>query len=158
MNVFRTILSLLGVTVGIFAIIAVLTVVDSLERSIKESLSFLGSEVVYVQKWPFVPETQGVEEKGLADSGTSRDRTQPRPELELPRDRTDANAQSPQVNRNMRCVDHQPAVGVRLPAQPFGREPPREFLAPVVAPRFGEASQGRADQIGERDGENPGAR
>ena len=57
MNVFRTILSLLGVTIGIFAIIAVLTVVDSLERSIKESLSFLGSEVVYVQKWPFVPES-----------------------------------------------------------------------------------------------------
>ena len=34
MNMFRTVLSLLGVTVGIFAIIAVLTVVDSLERSI----------------------------------------------------------------------------------------------------------------------------
>jgi len=57
MNVFRTVLSLLGVTIGIFAIIAVLTVVDSLERSIKESLSFLGSEVVYIQKWPFVPES-----------------------------------------------------------------------------------------------------
>jgi putative ABC transport system permease protein len=59
MNVFRTILSLLGVTVGIFAIIAVLTVVDSLERSIKESLDFLGSDVIYVQKWPFVPEEPG---------------------------------------------------------------------------------------------------
>lgn len=57
MNVFRTVLSLLGVTVGIFSIIAVLTVVDSLERSIRESLSFLGSNVIYVGKWPFVPES-----------------------------------------------------------------------------------------------------
>lgn len=57
MNVFRTVLSLLGVTVGIFAIIAVLTVVDSLERSIKDSLNFLGTGVIYFQKWPFVPES-----------------------------------------------------------------------------------------------------
>jgi len=56
MNVFRTVLSLLGVTVGIFAIIAVLTVVDSLEKSIKDSLTFLGTGVIYMQKWPFVPE------------------------------------------------------------------------------------------------------
>ena len=61
-NVFRTILSLLGVTVGIFAIIAVLTVVDSLEKSIKDSLNFLGTNVIYVQKWPYVPE-QGEEYK-----------------------------------------------------------------------------------------------
>ncbi len=59
MNIFRTVLSLLGVTIGIFAIIAVLTVVDSLERSIKESLTFLGSEVIYVQKMPWTPDTSG---------------------------------------------------------------------------------------------------
>jgi putative ABC transport system permease protein len=52
--VLRTILSLTGVTIGIFAIIAALTVVDSLKENIKESLSFLGSEMLYVQKWPFV--------------------------------------------------------------------------------------------------------
>lgn len=46
-------LSLLGVTVGIFAIIAVFTLVDSLERNIKDSLSFVGDKVLYVQKWPF---------------------------------------------------------------------------------------------------------
>ena len=56
-NVLRTILSLLGVTVGIFAIIAVLTLVDSLESSIKNSLSFLGSSVIYVEKMPWVPES-----------------------------------------------------------------------------------------------------
>lgn len=52
-NWLRTILSLSGVTIGVFAIIAVLTVVDSLERSIKESLNFLGKDVLYVQKWPW---------------------------------------------------------------------------------------------------------
>ncbi len=52
-NLLRTTLSLLGVTVGIFAIIAVFTLVDSLERNIKESFNFLGSGVIYVQKWPF---------------------------------------------------------------------------------------------------------
>jgi len=53
MNVFRTVLSLLGVTIGIFAIIAVFTVVDSLESSIKSSFSFLGDKVIRVEKWPF---------------------------------------------------------------------------------------------------------
>lgn len=52
-NILRTVLSLLGVTVGIFAIIAVLTLVDSLEKNIKDSLNFLGSSVIYVEKWPF---------------------------------------------------------------------------------------------------------
>ena len=50
----RTILSLLGVTIGIFAIIVVLTVVDSLERNIKNSFNFLGTDVIYVEKWPFI--------------------------------------------------------------------------------------------------------
>jgi putative ABC transport system permease protein len=53
-NLLRTVLSLLGVTIGIFAIIAVFTIVDSLERSIKNSISFLGTNVIHVQKWPNV--------------------------------------------------------------------------------------------------------
>lgn len=52
-NLTRTILSLLGVTVGIFAIVAVFTIVDSLERNIKESMSFIGDKVLYIQKWPW---------------------------------------------------------------------------------------------------------
>ena len=58
-NLLRTILSLLGVTVGIFAIIAVLTLVDSLEKNIKDSLNFIGSGVIYVEKWPWLPEEGG---------------------------------------------------------------------------------------------------
>lgn len=53
-NLLRTILSLTGVTIGIFAIIAALTVVDSLKENIKDSLSFLGTEVLYVEKWPYI--------------------------------------------------------------------------------------------------------
>ncbi|MBC8156001.1 MAG: ABC transporter permease [Bacteroidetes bacterium] len=52
-NLLRTTLSLLGVTVGIFAIIAVFTLVDSLERNIKYSLSFVGDKELNVQNWPF---------------------------------------------------------------------------------------------------------
>lgn len=52
-NLTRTILSLLGVTVGIFAIIAVFTLVDSLERNIKDSLTFLGNDVIRVDRFPF---------------------------------------------------------------------------------------------------------
>jgi putative ABC transport system permease protein len=53
-NLLRTILSLLGVTVGIFAIIAVFMVVDSLEANVRQSMSFMGDKVIYVNKWPWV--------------------------------------------------------------------------------------------------------
>ena len=52
-NILRTVLSLLGVTVGIFSIIAVFTIVDSLEANIRSSLDFVGDKIIYVQKWPF---------------------------------------------------------------------------------------------------------
>lgn len=54
-NRLRTFLSLLGITIGIFAIISVFTVIDSLERYIRESLNSLGNNMVYVQKWPWAP-------------------------------------------------------------------------------------------------------
>ena len=53
-NVLRTVLSLLGVTIGIFAIITVFTLVDSLEKNVKESFNFLGSDILYVSKMPFI--------------------------------------------------------------------------------------------------------
>lgn len=58
-NVLRTILSLLGVTVGIFSIIAVFTLVDSLEKNIKDSFNFLGTGTIYVGKMPWAPEGNG---------------------------------------------------------------------------------------------------
>lgn len=58
-NLLRTILSLLGVTVGIFSVIAVLTLVDSLEKNIKDSFNFLGTGVIYVDKWPYIADNDG---------------------------------------------------------------------------------------------------
>ncbi|HPF51222.1 MAG TPA: ABC transporter permease [Draconibacterium sp.] len=52
-NKLRTSLSLLGITIGIFTIISVFTVIDSLEDYIKDSLSSLGSEMVYVMQMPW---------------------------------------------------------------------------------------------------------
>jgi len=54
-NKLRTFLSLLGITIGIFAIISVFTVIDSLENYIRSSLNSLGSNMVYIQKWPWTP-------------------------------------------------------------------------------------------------------
>jgi putative ABC transport system permease protein len=55
-NKLRTTLSLLGITIGIFAIISVFTVTDSLERKIRKDVSSLGNNVIYIQKWPWMPE------------------------------------------------------------------------------------------------------
>ena len=47
-NKLRTMLSLLGVTIGIFSIIAVLAAVDSLDRKIKADLSTLDKNTMYL--------------------------------------------------------------------------------------------------------------
>ncbi|SHG57936.1 putative ABC transport system permease protein [Winogradskyella jejuensis] len=54
-NKLRTFLSLLGVTVGIFSIIAVLAAVDSLDRNIKDSLDGLDKNTIYLTKYSFGP-------------------------------------------------------------------------------------------------------
>ena len=48
-------LSLLGVTIGIFSIIAVLAAVDSLEKEIKGSLSSLDNSTMIVTRFSFGP-------------------------------------------------------------------------------------------------------
>src|SRR6195952_2425967 len=52
-NKLRTILSLLGVTIGIFTIIAVFSAVDTLRDNLQKSVNKLGSNSVYVEKWPW---------------------------------------------------------------------------------------------------------
>ena len=56
-NKLRTFLSLFGITIGIFSIISVFTVLDWMEKSIHDSISTLGDDVIYVQKrpWSFDP-------------------------------------------------------------------------------------------------------
>jgi putative ABC transport system permease protein len=55
-NKLRTFLSLLGVTIGIFAIISVFTVLDSMKSEVEKGLNSMGDDVIYVQKWPWAPE------------------------------------------------------------------------------------------------------
>lgn len=54
-NKLRTLLSLLGVTIGIFSIIAVLSAVDSLEQKIKKDLSTLDKNTIYLLRFSFGP-------------------------------------------------------------------------------------------------------
>lgn len=54
-NKLRTFLSLLGVTIGIFSIIAVLAAVDSLQREIKGSLSSLDNSTIILMRYNFGP-------------------------------------------------------------------------------------------------------
>lgn len=53
-NKLRTSLSLLGITIGIFIIIAVFTGVDTMKNKIQSSVDKLGSNTLFVQKWPWV--------------------------------------------------------------------------------------------------------
>jgi putative ABC transport system permease protein len=53
MNKVRTLLSLLGITIGIFSIISVFTIFDSLESNIRESINSLGNDILFIQKWPW---------------------------------------------------------------------------------------------------------
>jgi putative ABC transport system permease protein len=54
-NKLRTLLSLLGVTIGIFSIIAVLAAVYSLDRKISKDLSSLDKNTIYLMKFSFGP-------------------------------------------------------------------------------------------------------
>jgi putative ABC transport system permease protein len=54
-NKLRTFLSLLGVTIGIFSIIAVLAAVDSLDKNIQDQLSGLDKNTMYLTKFSFGP-------------------------------------------------------------------------------------------------------
>lgn len=52
-NMVRTFLSTLGITIGIFCIIMVLSIVDSLEKNLQDSVDSLGKDVAVIEKWPW---------------------------------------------------------------------------------------------------------
>jgi len=52
-NKLRTMLSLLAITIGIFTIIAVFSAVDTFRGKLQASVDKLGSNTIYVQKWPW---------------------------------------------------------------------------------------------------------
>ena len=53
-NKLRTMLSLLGISIGIFIIIAVFTGVDTMRNKLQSSVDKLGSKTLFVDKWPWI--------------------------------------------------------------------------------------------------------
>lgn len=52
-NKLRSVLSVLGITIGIYCIIAVYALVHSLETNINNQFTKYGTQVLFVQKWPW---------------------------------------------------------------------------------------------------------
>ena len=52
-NKLRSLLSILGITIGIFCIVGVRAFTSSLEGNIKSNIEKLGDNVIFVQKWPW---------------------------------------------------------------------------------------------------------
>lgn len=73
-NRLRTALSLLGVVIGIFVIIFILAATDSIKKDVNDSISSLGSDVVFIHKWPW--------EGGGFDYPWWKYMLRPQPELE----------------------------------------------------------------------------
>ena len=55
---FRTLLSLLGVSIGIFSIVAVFTAIDALESNVRSGFEAFGSDLVMIDKWPMISEDE----------------------------------------------------------------------------------------------------
>lgn len=53
---FRTLLSLLGIAIGIFSIVAALTLVDSVQTSVREGFSAFGSDLLFIDREPLEPD------------------------------------------------------------------------------------------------------
>jgi putative ABC transport system permease protein len=56
LNKLRTFLSLLGVTIGVFCIVSVFTVLDSMKANMEKSMQSFGSDIIVIEKWPWAPE------------------------------------------------------------------------------------------------------
>jgi len=52
-NKLRSALSVLGIAIGIFCIVAVLTFAGSMKRNVKNDLESLGLNVIMIEKWPW---------------------------------------------------------------------------------------------------------
>lgn len=53
----RAILTTLGIVIGILAVTAMATVVNGIEQGFENDIASLGTDVVYVEKWPWSPTT-----------------------------------------------------------------------------------------------------
>lgn len=60
-NKLRSILTTLGIIIGVTTVIAVISVITGLKQQVATSFSSLGANVLYVQKWPWVMGGGGVD-------------------------------------------------------------------------------------------------
>jgi putative ABC transport system permease protein len=119
-NKTRTILSLLGITIGIFTIIFVFSAVDTLRSKLQESVDKLGSKTVFVQKWPW---------GGFGDYPWWKYVNRPEPSLrdyDLLRNRLEyAQGVSYEISANSRTVKYRSSsvegVGIRAASQDFNK-------------------------------------
>ena len=73
-NKLRSSLTMLGITIGVFSVIGVMTAVAALRQSIETGISFLGSNIIQIGKRPV----------GLSDEGPNRRRFDLRRDITLP--------------------------------------------------------------------------
>ncbi|MDX2285824.1 MAG: ABC transporter permease [Bacteroidia bacterium] len=57
-NRLRSFLTMLGVATGIFAVVSILTMVNSMQRSVTNNLSKLGNTTMFVHHWPWAERNQ----------------------------------------------------------------------------------------------------
>lgn len=55
---FRTFLSLFGVSIGIFSIVAIFTAIDALQENVRKGFESMSTDVVMVSQWPMVDEDE----------------------------------------------------------------------------------------------------
>src|SRR5882724_4306061 len=55
-NKLRSSLTMLGITIGVFSVIGVMTAVSALRQSVESGLSFLGSNIIQIGKNPIGPQ------------------------------------------------------------------------------------------------------
>ncbi|RZK68838.1 MAG: ABC transporter permease [Pedobacter sp.] len=119
-NKMRTVLSLLGITIGIFTIIFVFSAVDTLRSKLQESIDKLGSKTVFVQKWPW---------GGFGDYPWWKYVNRPEPSLrdyDLLKSRLEyAQGVSYEISANSRTVKYRSnsveGVGIRAASQDFNK-------------------------------------
>ncbi|MBQ5784458.1 MAG: ABC transporter permease, partial [Bacteroidales bacterium] len=62
---FRTFLSLLGVSIGIFSIVAVFTAIDAMQTNVRKGFEAFEMDIVQISKWPLDPTEDVIENGGV---------------------------------------------------------------------------------------------
>ena len=60
-NKLRSILTLLGISIGVFSVIGVMTAIRTLESSVESGLNVFGTNTFVIQKWPGIMVDRGDE-------------------------------------------------------------------------------------------------